>query len=246
VTSDETGTARTRIRTKTLATNQTALLKITDTVSGAFREVSFTIAQFNGNTPPYFTLPSAVSFTGPYTGQCASDGYADVVIFGGLPPYRIVGTSGAYSLSNTVVGASGDTFRVTLNPGVCIGTQPIAITDAAGRTISVTVSSVQGTGTAPPERIGIAPVPTSLACSFGTSPVTLVSSSFTITGGTGTFSASSDHPRVTASVAGRTLTLTRLNGDPPPTLYSATATIVITDGSTGPLSVSVAVPQNCP
>jgi len=113
VATDETGIARARIRATALAPNQTALLRVTDMGSGAYRQTSFAIAQFTGNTPSFFTLPSAISFTGPYENVCAADAITLVSVFGGVPPYTIAGTLTGYTVNPTVVPASGGAGRAS-------------------------------------------------------------------------------------------------------------------------------------
>ena len=72
VATDQSGIARARIRATALAPNQTALLQVTDLASGAFQRTVFSIAQFTGNTPAFFTVPSSLTFTGPADNTCAS------------------------------------------------------------------------------------------------------------------------------------------------------------------------------
>jgi hypothetical protein len=236
---DEKGIARVRLHVNALAPNQTALLQVKDLISGAFRRTSFAIAQYNGNTPSFFTLPSSLTFSGPNTSGCASGAFADVAIFGGTPPYRIVNVSPSVTLSTTTVAASGDKFRVSLAfTATCLTDVPIAVTDATGRTLTVTVSNVAGT-TAPP--ISLAPSTIALSCSSGTTAVT---SSFTISGGTAPFAAGTDHPRVSVTVTGRTVSVQRLGGDGT-TSYPTTAIITVTDGTTTAAATATA-PANCP
>ena len=248
---DETGKARAKIRVTALAPNQTALIQATDLATGAYRQASFAIAQYTGNTPAFFTLPASITFTGPYENVCASGGTAsaDVSVYGGTPPYAISGGTGALSVSPSTVPANGGHFTVELfgvPPGstpTCFEGASVGVTDAAGRTISVTVNNVTGTGTAPPTPVAVSPTTLTLAC--GTS------ASLVITGGSSgvgaTFNASSNHPGVTAVIAAatpRTVTVTRTTPDAVPP-YPTTATITVTDGNTSK-SATINVPATCP
>lgn len=233
---DETGVARVRLRVLPLAPNQTALLQVTDLGEGAFQRASFPIVQFTGNTPAFFTLPSEITFTGPYAGTCGSSSAADVAIFGGTPPYNIVNSSVAFFASPQIVTASGGRFTLTLlGSATCVQNATVAVTDASGRTIFVTVSNVEGTGTAPPPPVSLFPNALVLTCGN--------SSSFSIIGGSGTYSASVTHPRVTATITGNTLTVTRLSGDGAIT-YPTSGTVTVTDGTTA-ATATLSVPSSC-
>ncbi|HQZ46691.1 MAG TPA: hypothetical protein PK042_11265, partial [Usitatibacteraceae bacterium] len=90
----------------------------------------------------------------------------------------------------------------------------------------------------------LSPAALTLFCSIA--PPGTITSSLTISGGSGTFSAGVDHPRVTAIVSGRTVTLERVNGDPAlPFAYPTTGRVTVTDGATSASSV-LTVPANCP
>ena len=239
VATDETGIARARIRVTVLAPNQTALLQITDILSGAFRRVSFGIAQFTGNTPAFFVLPSSVTFTGPFENECASSGDAIVSIFGGAPPYTITGGSSDVFVSRSFVEASGGQFAVQLRGNKqCVTDLPVTVTDSTGRTLTVTVSNVAGTGTL--SAVSIAPETFTLTCGPGLS-------SFTVSGGRPPFIVKSDHPGVVItynSFDPRTVSVQRSH-DLPGTTYPTTAHITVTDGATGATATGT-VPAFCP
>ena len=137
--------------------------------------------------------------------------------------------------------SSGGRFRINLpllSPPICIQGAVIGVTDATGRTITVTLDNVAGTGTAPAPVIKLAPTSLVLSCSFNAVPATTpptvvaVTSSLTVSGGTPPFSAGSDHPRVAVTVTGRTVTVQRLNGDLPGSIYPTAGQITVTDGTT--------------
>ena len=254
-TTDETGIARARIRVTALAPSQTAQVQATDMLSGAYRRANFAIAQFNGNSPAYFTLPASLTFTGPFANVCASQASAFVSVYGGVPPYFVSGgasfvTYRVQTLDPTNPGnridRNGGAFIVELPavaPGAtppCFTDFPLGVTDSTGRTITVVVSSAAGTGTAPATPIAVStPPPQALVCG---QQISLV-----VTGGTTPLNVGSNHERVTAvAVTGsdRTITVTRLTGDGAVN-YPTVARITITDGTTTAFA-DVVVPANCP
>ena len=238
-TTDETGTARATLRVTALAPNQTATLRVTDLGTGAYREASFAIVQFTGNTPAFFVVPSTITFTGPYENVCASGASTRVSIYGGTPPYTISGSSSEYSIDTTTVAASGGSFGVSLPVSaspICFKGGAIGVTDATGRTVFVTINNEAGTGTAPPPAIELIPNFFDLACGSSTTIV--------VQGGAEPFSVATNHPRIIASLATRTVTVSRLTGDGA-ALYPNSATIYVTDGtSTG--AANARMPVNCP
>lgn len=137
---DSSGTARMRIRVLSDASPQTALLQITDVNSGAFQRASVPIAP--SSSSPLNAQPDRISFVGPNGSSCANGISADVIIFGGRPPYQ-VSRPGTFNIDRDTVTASGGRFTITAN-GQCVGTQPIAIVDNNGATVTVTASNSLG------------------------------------------------------------------------------------------------------
>ena len=237
-TSDLNGQVRVRLRVLPNVPDQTALIQITDPETQAFQRIAITVRQFTGaGNASFFSIPQAISFAGPRVGQCASSGTATFTIFGGTPPYTVSNSSSSVTLLQTTVSASGGSFSARLNSSACFTDLPIPITDAAGRTITVRISSVEGTVETPP--VTVQPPTLSLACGGG--------SSATIAGGTAPFSAASGHPRVVVALNGRVVTATRLTPDaaPNPGPFPTTGSIAVTDGNTG-ASVALTVPATCP
>jgi hypothetical protein len=68
--------------------------------------------------------------------------------------------------------------------------------------------------------------PTTITLACGTT------GSVTAVGGSGTYSAASTHPRVTAVVVGNRVDITRLAPDPPASTFPTTAVVTVTDGAT--------------
>lgn len=220
VLTDEAGRARVRVRVASTAQNQTAILRVVDVDSGAFQTSSFTIAQSTGTSPGFFASPSAVTFSGPNTQECANSGAADIAIFGGTPPYTIAPVGTPFSLSQTVVAQSGDSFSV-FPRGVCVAEPglPVTIRDAAGRTTTVQVANVLGTLAVPP--LAVAPTEVTLtACnSFA---------SVSVAGGTGQYVVNSGNSAVSARLANNsTIVIGRNPGATPP----ATTSVGVSSGS---------------
>jgi hypothetical protein len=248
VATDETGIARARFRAQALAPNQTALLQITDISTGAFRRTSFAIAQFTGNTPAYFTLPSAITFTGPFSTACASSAATSIAVFGGSPPYTVTGGSSGFSISapppnpnpngTLNLPASGDRFTITLSTTpFCFENLPVAVTDSTGRTLSVLVSNKLGTGDAPPAPISLEPSTISI-CRNQTATIAIV-------GGGDTFAASTGDPNISIvqPTSSRQFSFTVSNVGQVP----RSATINVTDGvTTGFATINIGASPPCP
>lgn len=256
---DASGVARARLRVDTLAPTQTALLRATDLAGGAFREASFAIAYFTGDVPAFFALPETVSFKGPFSGKCADSTApeATVAVFGGVPPYSVVNSSAAFSVTPTGAGVLtrfNNTLRVRIaGTGTCESGAPVIVTDSLGSRREVRLSNVEGTGTAPTPNIVVTPAALSLSCSFSAvnptppPPTTVVEvySSIVVSGGSAPFYAATSHPRLQLSVSGRVVTVSRLRGDPSGQIYPATAAIIVSDG-TRSATATATVPVNCP
>src|SRR5205814_5673768 len=143
---DSTGTARIRIRVLDQALSQTALLQITDISSGATLRTSFAIAP--SSNAALNAQPSELHFTGPDNSACANGISADVIVFGGRPPYSI-SNPGTFNVNPLIVGSSGGRFTVTAN-GQCTSNTRIAVVDTAGATTSVTATNALGSAVITP------------------------------------------------------------------------------------------------
>jgi len=136
-TTDAGGTARIRIRVLPEAVAQTALIQILDVNSGFSQRASFTIAPSTNS--PLNAQPSTVAFIGRDHSSCANNVHADVIVFGGHPPYQL-SNPGAFTLDTPVVSTSGGRFTITAT-GQCASGTPIAVVDANGATVTVTASN---------------------------------------------------------------------------------------------------------
>jgi hypothetical protein len=200
------------------ATAQTALLRITDLVSGSTQLSSLTVAP--SSNAPLNAQPATIAFRSTVIGVCANGLSADVIVFGGRPPYAI-SQPGTFNVSPTVVDRNGGRFTVTAR-GQCTDGSAIAIVDSSGATVSVNVSSV-------------APSVVVSEPAFVASPtsVTLDScatiANIALAGGAGPssyFAASGDNA-VQASVNGTTGVIQRVSKT---TTNSSTVNVAFSDG----------------
>lgn len=237
---DEQGVARMRIRVLTEALAQTALIQVTDLGTGAFQRRSFTISQ-SGNAT-LAAIPNQISFTGPNNLSCASGLGADVVVFGGRPPYQITQPGSVASVIPSVVTASGGRFTVTANGG-CADNASIGIVDSVGATASVTVSNKLGTAEVIP---ALLVTPTAVTLSSCTETAGVV-----VAGGTGQFSAASGSGALRTTVSGSNVSISRGSPSTAPGITSPqTLQVFVSDGRTSQaVTVTLqgqAATANCP
>ena len=219
-TTDGTGTALVRVRVLASAGSQTALLQVTDLGSGLAQLSSFTVSSSSTNTA-LNAQPSTVRFVGNSTGTCAISRSADVIVFGGVPPYNVSHPAN-FSIDPDVVAHSGDRFTVTTR-GDCDAGAQIAVVDSTGTTVTVTASNV--TATAP------ASTPLVVAPDTVTLDTCTTVAMVAIGGGlgAGTYFATSSNDGVTASVLQGTGTLTirrKRNSD----LFLTPVRVAVSDG----------------
>ena len=198
-TTDSTGTARIRVRSLSDAGPQTALLQATDTSSGAVQRVAVTIAP--SSSSPLNAQPSTLNFIGRDTSTCATNVGAEVIVFGGRPPYSI-SQPGTFLISPTTLSTSGSRFTVTAN-GQCTGGAQIAVVDTNGNVVTVTASNVVKPGTSNPPALVVAPTSVTIDNCDGAANVTLA-------GGSGTYYAQAGASTLTVSISGNTATIQRL------------------------------------
>lgn len=235
VVSDQAGKVQTVLRALPGAPNQTAILQITELGTGAFQRASFTIAQATGPITSFFLSPDSLTFTGPDTLTCASNGSADVHIFGGTPPYTVTNPGPPLAVFPNVVQAGGSFIVAT--SGFCISEPglPITVVDAAGRTAVVRVANLPGTAEIP--ILQAQPPLVELTDCDSTTGVIVI-------GGTGQYVASSSDPSVIALPIGNRVTIRRSGAPTAP----AEAAVVITSGHQSvTVTVKIALdPQTCP
>lgn len=193
-TTDNTGTASVRIRVLADATAQTGLLQVTDLGSGFTQRASLTIAP--SSNAPLNAQPATIVFQGVAANTCASGISADVIVFGGRPPY-LISQPGSFSVSPTLVTNSGGRFTVGAT-GQCTSGSQIAVVDSNGATVSVTASN----------KLSDIPPPTQSAFTVSPTTVTLDTcqavANVIVIGGTTSYFAASSSANVAASVNGNT------------------------------------------
>jgi hypothetical protein len=228
---DETGAARARLRALDTAANQTAIIQVTDLGSGAYQRTTILIARATATQVGFFTVPTSVTYTGPNNQQCATSLSSEIFVFGGTPPYTISNSApSAFSVNTSVVSFSGGSFRVAPT-GVCAQNVTIAVTDAAGRTTTVSLSNEPGTNDPPPAPLAVAPGSLTLAsCTTNANAV--------IVGGkTTNYVAASSNGIVIATVNGSLLTVRRAT----PSAAVPSGTVVDVNVSDGSSVVTVPV-----
>ncbi len=147
-TADSAGGVTARIRVTPSAITQYAQFRLTDVVTGAYRDITFVIKNSNGSNVALSALPASISLGGATTAACGT-GFVNVFVFGGKPPYT-AGTTFPNSISITppIVTRSGDAFSVQIfNPNFCLNPGNVVITDAAGAFFTIDVTTTPGTAT---------------------------------------------------------------------------------------------------
>lgn len=150
VTADSGGNIFARIRVRPNVPTQYAQFRLTDVATGQYRDITFVVTNASGNQTELSLLPTTVSLTGANSGSCGT-GLFNLFVFGGSPPYT-AGTTQPSSISITppIVNRSGDAFSVQVfNPNVCLTTANVVVTDAAGRSATMDITTTAGTTPAP-------------------------------------------------------------------------------------------------
>ena len=106
--------------------------------SGFTQRTAITIAP--SSNAPLNAQPSTINFQGVTANTCANGISADVIVFGGRPPYQI-SQPGSFSVNPTLITNSGGRFTVTAI-GQCSSASAIAVVDSNGATVSVTASNI--------------------------------------------------------------------------------------------------------
>ena len=237
--SDHSGVVTVQITVPANSPTQVALIRVTHLPDGVYTNQAFTI-QGVPSTTALTAIPSTVTITGALTTSCGTGSF-DTLIFDGLPPYTATSTNSNITVTPSTSSTNPGRFTITANNPTLCGTFSVVIQDSVGRRATVTVITAAGTiAPTPPPTFAVSPATLTLACS--------TSGSVSAVGGSGSYSVTSTHPRVTAIVSGNTVTITRLSDAPltvPPTAYPTTATVTVSDG-TSLKDVTVTVPASCP
>lgn len=144
-------------------------------------------------TAPLTAAPAALSFQGVLPNSCASNIQADVLVFGGTPPY-IASQPASFTVNPTVLTTNPG--RLTVTAIGCATGDTLAIVDSASHSVSVkltnALSSVPST---PQAAFALSPATVTLASCADVAHVLLV-------GGSGRYFAASGNDTVYANVDG--------------------------------------------
>lgn len=214
------------------ALTQYAAFRITDVESGSYRDVVFTL--LSRPTGPLTATPSTLPNLVGGTTQTCGQGQSNVIVSGGVPPYRAVSTSASSVLvTPSEVTSSGGVFTVFYGgsiPPNC-GGGSVVITDAVGSSVTVTATSSAGTA-APFQPLSATPGSFCFTAALQTGNSIVV-------GGNATRVANSANPAIaTAAFAGNTLTITA-------GAALGTTTVSVSDGS-ATVSIVVTRAAVCP
>ena len=230
---DSSGTARVRIRALSDAEAQTGLLQITDVTAGSSTGTAISIAP--SSNAPLSAQPSTIAFAGRDADSCASGITAEVIVFGGRPPYNI-SSPGTFIVTPSLLLQSGQRFQVQAT-GQCTEGSAIAVVDNNGNTVTVTASNVPGAVTQNPPPLVVSPTSVTLeACD--------TNATVAVAGGVQPYFATSSHQQVRALVfnrpgGGGTVTITRQKGVSSGPVTSP-QTVVVSDGrTTGSVTVNI-------
>ena len=191
---DGTGGAIVRIRVLASALGQTALVQVTDTSSGFTQTVPISISP--SSNAALNAQPSTIAFKGNAANSCASGLSADVIVFGGRPPYQ-VSQPGTFTVNPVVLNTTGSAFTVTAT-GQCTDGTPIAVVDSNGATATVTLSNKVGDPFATTPDLKVSPATVTLTQCNEIAAIA-------VTGGTGgPYFGTSSSGYVKATMAGTT------------------------------------------
>lgn len=227
-TTDESGTARIRIRALADSASQTGLIQITDVSSGAFTRAAINIAP--SSNAPLNAQPNRIVFEGRDASTCASGIQADVIVFGGRPPY-LISNPGNFAINTPGLSFSGGRFTVTAT-GNCTAGSTVAVVDSNGATVPITVVSTVSTSIIPPAALVVSPTSVTL-------DTCLAEANVAVAGGLGrnSYMVASGSSYVIAQVVGFTGTAATVNirrqpvGTPGATL-SSPVLVGVSDGQT--------------
>ncbi len=230
LTTDHEGKVLVAVRVTAGIGGEIDVFRVTDLATGTSTLQSFPVTAI---TPGELTLiPDSITFTGSNDERCG-EGTAQIFVFDGVPPYTAASSLTAFSAE-----ASGNTVTVRAFGTCAEGT--IVVTDTVGNRGTAEVVSELGTESVPP----VAVTPTTLdmnglndGCGFR--------SAAAVTGGSSPRAISS-HPRVTATVSGNVLSVTRIASGDGATIYPTEGTVTVTDGRTSVAVSLTNIEANCP
>lgn len=234
---DHNGTATVIIRVPANAGSQVGVFRITDVQTGVSTTNAFTILG-NSNATALTAIPSSFTFTGALNTECGT-GTGDFFVFGGSPTYAAASSDPNVAVRAVDANSQPGVFEISAaNPGICLTNATIVVTDSVGAHTTVTVTTATGSASPPtPAALSVQPTSATLACGQSTS--------VTVVGGSGGYSATATEKDIKVVVSGHTVTITRITPDPVGGPFSTSPSVNITDGaSIAP--VTLTVPVTCP
>lgn len=97
----------------------------------------------SGGSTEFSIVPTETTLTGA-VGSCPGAGFVQTVqIIGGAPPYRILSTSPALTVSTDRVDNQGGTFNITFNGG-CFENQQVTVRDTFNRLVTFSGNGEEG------------------------------------------------------------------------------------------------------
>lgn len=218
-----------------VATRTTLNLSVRDTSSSV--TVPVTVEALA--TVPLAARPTTLLFQGALPNTCSSNVSADVLVYGGQPPY-VVSQPGPFVVNPTTLTSNPGRLTVT-STGQCAAATQIAIVDSLGAAVTVTASNTLSTATAPPTpAFAASPLTVGLFNCNDVARVILV-------GGTGRYFAASGNDVVYATIEGQNTGLIgRVANRPAPT---APVQVAFSDGMsvvTVTVNLSADAAGSCP
>ncbi len=264
VTSDAQGMAMAVLRADP-GTFQTAIIRVTDVASGAFRSASFFIRQATVAGAEYTTVPETWTINSPYKSKC-SGGSVDFLIYGGVPPYRILAAMQSVLVNPGQTPNENPSRFTVIFPATGCGDGgydiPLTVTDARNLTLNPKIAVRPGTEDEPvptpsPSLI-VSPSNVFLPCTPGAPPRGSSVQVLTTIANPG-----STAPTVVAALTtpvspsgamdvqvlpGGIVQITRANvpiTSPAPVGGNVPLTVTVGAGSAGTQTVSISTPAGC-
>jgi hypothetical protein len=236
VTTDHEGKTNAIFRVDNNVPTQLAMFRLTDVATGVSVEQLFTITGAPVGADLEI-LPDTFTFTGPDSAHCGT-GTADFLVFDGVPPYTAVSSFANVSVTPTTSSSQPGRFTLSVgDPSTCLTDATIIVTDSNNIRGTVTVTTEAGSNDPPPAPVRVIPTSFTLTCQGNGAGV--------VAGGTSPYSATSTAPsRISAVIAGNSLTVTELSAGPTPSGGLTTSTVIVTDG-TSTATVTVRYPTTC-
>jgi hypothetical protein len=210
---DQNGTANALMKTGESAVSQAALVRVTDLVTGNRVDQTFTIVQKINGEAVLSVVPGSYSNSGFFVGECGGTS-GDFLIYGGRPPYTArsslfdvrLSVNGLF-VDPAIVTFSGGRFTASTGSSACGSAgykSSIVVTDADGRSVTVTYEEKPGTTALPtPATLRVSPSAVSFDNCAAQRTVT-----FSIIGGTAPFVTRVNRPAdATVAADNRTVTL---------------------------------------